>query len=90
MHGRFQFAVASAIACVVLVTLVSPAVPSPPAKEPSSHTVQRPNVSVHITAIPSTTGVFDPGVVHEMVLMRSGHPTASGCDIVDVTTARLC
>ncbi|MGB9104351.1 MAG: hypothetical protein WCC59_06325 [Terriglobales bacterium] len=74
----------------MMVILVSPAAPSPPTTEPSSHTVQRPNVSIHITAIPSITGVFDSGVVHEMVLMRSGHPTASGCDIVDVTTARLC
>ena len=75
---------------MLMVILVSPAVPSPPTTVPSSHRVQRSNVSVHITAIPSISGVFDPGVVHEMVLMRSGRPTASGCDIVDVTTARLC
>ncbi len=90
MRGCVQLAVASAIACVVMVILVSPAVPSPPTTLPSSLTVQRPDVSVHIAAIPSITGVFDPGVVREMVLVRSGHPTASGCDIVDVTAARLC
>ena len=73
-----------------MVILVSPAVPSPPTTVPSDHTVQRPNVSVQITAVPSITGLFDPGVAREMVLMRSGHPTASDCDLVDVTTARLC
>lgn len=90
MRGRFQFVVASAIACAVIVILVSPTVPLPLTTVPSNHKVQRPDVSVHITAVLSITGVFDSGVVHEMVLMRSGHPTAGGCDIVDVTTARLC
>jgi len=73
-----------------MLILVSPAVPSPPTPVPSGNTVQRPDVSVHITAILSIIVVFDSGVVHEMALMRSGHPTAGGCDVVDVTTARLC
>jgi hypothetical protein len=73
-----------------MAILVSPAVPSPLTTVPSDHKVQLLDVSVHITAILSTTGVFDSGVVHETVLMRSGHPTAGGCDVVDVTTARLC
>ena len=73
-----------------MVILVSPGVPSPPTTVPSSDTVQRPDISVHTAAIPFIIGVFGPGVVHEMALMRSGHPTASGCDIVDVTAARLC
>jgi hypothetical protein len=90
MRGRAQFTVAYALACVVMVILVSPAVPSPPTTEPSGHRVQRPDVSVDITAIPFITVVFDPGVAREMVLMRSGNPSASGCDIVGLTTARLC
>ena len=40
--------------------------------------------------IPSLAGVFDPGVLREMALMLSGHPTAGDCDLLDVTTARLC
>jgi hypothetical protein len=73
-----------------MVILVSPMVPSPPTTVPSSDTVQRVNVFVHITAMPAITGVFDSGVLRQMAIMLSGHPTAGGCDVVDVTTARLC
>ena len=90
MRGRSQGVVAFVMAYAVMVILVSPAVPSPVTIVPVKHTVQSPYVVAHVAALHSTAAAYDPGVWHEVALMRPPHPTASGCDIVDVTTARLC
>ena len=90
MRGRSQGVVAFVMAYAVIVILVSPAVSSPVTVLAAKHALQSPQVLGHVAAMLSTVAAYDPGVWREIVLTRPEHPTAGGCDTVDMTTARLC
>jgi hypothetical protein len=90
MLGRTQGVIAIGVACVLMVILISPTVPSPPTTTPTKHTLDPPNVVAHVAGILQATAACDPGLMHELVPARPSHPTASDSDLVDVTTARLC
>lgn len=89
MLGRTQGVIAIGVACVLMVILISPTVPSPPTTTLTKHTLNPPNV-VHVAGILWAAAAHDPEYLHELVPARPSHPTASDSDLVDVTTARLC
>jgi len=90
MLRRIQGVIAIGVACVLMVILISPTVPSPPTTTPTKHTLNPPNVVVHVAGILWAAAGHDPEYLYELVPARPSHPTASDSDPVDVTTARLC
>jgi hypothetical protein len=89
MWRHIQAGIAFVVAFAIVAALVSPLVPSPLTNVRSRHVLHPPNAA-HIAAMVSTTAAYDPGLLREIALQRPAHPIASGSDIVDVTTARLC
>ena len=91
MLRRTQGIIAIVVAYVLMVILISPAAPSPPTTAPTTHTLNPPNVVVHVAGIlQAAAATYDPGLMHELIMARPAHPTANDSDLVDVTTARLC
>jgi hypothetical protein len=90
MQGRIQLVTAIVIAYVVAVILISPVVSSPPTTAPTRHTLQRPNVIVHMAAIAWATAAHASGLMPDSVLQRTARPTPHDTDLAKVITALLC
>ena len=90
MRGRSQAVVAVLIACAVTLILVSPAVPSPMSTVPNKHTVRPPQVIIPLATLLLTTNFVNLNPLYEVVLAPPVHLGASGSDLVDLNTARLC
>ena len=79
------------MASVVTLVLVSPAVPSPMSTVPSKHTLRPPQVIVPLATLLLTTNFVSlNNPLFEVVLAPPVHMGASGSDLVDLNTARLC
>ena len=78
------------MAYVVMVILVSPAVPSPATTLPSKHTLQPPQFVVPVTALLFTVAANHARAFQWMVGPPPVHLALSGSEVIDLTTARLC
>ena len=90
MRGHTQTVIAVLMAYAVMAILVSPAVPSPLTTVPSKHTVQPPQVVVMLTALPMAAAVEALNPLYDIALAPPARLGASGSDLVDLNTARLC
>jgi hypothetical protein len=90
MRGQLQAVVAVLMASAVMLILVSPAVPSPLTTVPSKHSVRPPQVVVQLATILLTAAFVNLTPLCEMLLSPPVRLGASGSDLVDLNTARLC
>jgi hypothetical protein len=84
--GRLYAVTAVVLAYIVLLILVSPAMPSPMTTVRSKQVVHPPQGIAPVTVL-----LFTAVVMHSYGLMEEPeHLLTSGSDVVDLTTARLC
>ena len=88
--GRMRIITAVVMAYVVMVILVSPAVPSPATMLRSKHTLQPPQFVAPVAALLFTAAANHAQAFQWMVGSQPTHPVISGAEVVDLTSARLC